>query len=136
MRHAGDLPVTAVLSQVAAVVQDSALFSASVDDNILYGMDRGGKRREHLEQAVRDASAEASASGFIEELPEGYRCACGHTTATIWTVRCVFFFSSKRHDAFNRLALSQWHPVGPCRECFETMDSRLIVAPLLTAGRM
>lgn len=63
--------------RVAAVVQDSPLFSAGVSDNIVYGMDEegAGERADKrtIQERVTRAAQQASADHFIRELPQGYR---------------------------------------------------------------
>lgn len=56
--------------QVGLVLQDTVLFTGTVEDNIAYGLDAG---RERVVAAAKAAGAHA----FISELPEGYETTLG-----------------------------------------------------------
>ncbi|HKR42092.1 MAG TPA: ATP-binding cassette domain-containing protein, partial [Paraburkholderia sp.] len=58
--------LTALRQAIGVVLQESVIFSGSVLDNIRYGSP------DATLEAVQRAAAMAAASGFIEELPQGY----------------------------------------------------------------
>ncbi|MBO5051900.1 MAG: ABC transporter ATP-binding protein, partial [Clostridia bacterium] len=61
-----DLPKDTLRHAISIVLQDTVLFSDTIENNVLYG-------REHATaEEVRRAAAHAHAAGFIERLPEGY----------------------------------------------------------------
>jgi ABC-type bacteriocin/lantibiotic exporter with double-glycine peptidase domain len=64
-------------SKIAVVLQDAALFNATVRDNILYGKLEAG------EMDVVRAAAAAGAHEFIMSLPEGYDTVVGERGALL-----------------------------------------------------
>jgi ATP-binding cassette, subfamily B, bacterial len=60
------MPLETLRQAIGVVLQDSVIFSGSVLDNIRYGMS------DATPAQVRRAAEMAAASGFIEQLPEGY----------------------------------------------------------------
>lgn len=64
-------------SRVAFVFQEEALFSATIADNIRYGVP------DAPETAVREAAAAAGAAEFIERMPDGYRTMLGRRGARL-----------------------------------------------------
>jgi ATP-binding cassette subfamily B protein len=66
-----DVTLDSLRRQIATVLQDTFLFSATIRDNIAYG--RGGAD----EEAVVAAAKAARAHEFILELPEGYETVIG-----------------------------------------------------------
>ena len=64
-------------SQIATVLQDSFLFSATIRDNIAYG------RLDADDAAVEDAARAARAHDFILRLPEGYDTIIGERGVTL-----------------------------------------------------
>jgi ATP-binding cassette subfamily B protein len=63
--------------QFAIVLQDTALFSTTIADNIAYGRPDAG------EAAIIEAARRANAHGFIERLPAGYRTVLGDRGVTL-----------------------------------------------------
>jgi ATP-binding cassette subfamily B protein len=63
--------------QISVVLQDSALFAASVKENIAYGASNAS--REEVEAAARVANAHE----FIEGLPDGYDTLLGERGTTL-----------------------------------------------------
>lgn len=61
-----DLPKDTLRHAIAIVLQDTVLFSDSIENNIRYG------RRGATQEEVSRAAAHAHAASFIERLPEGY----------------------------------------------------------------
>jgi ATP-binding cassette subfamily B protein len=72
-----EVEVGSLRSQVAFVSDDSFLFTASVAENIAYP--RFDAPREEIEAAAQRAQA----TGFIEELPEGYETRIGERGLTL-----------------------------------------------------
>jgi len=66
-----DLPLDALMAQVAFVFQDTFLFSASIAENIRLGLPEAT-----LEQ-VQEAARAAQAHEFITQLPQGYDTRAG-----------------------------------------------------------
>jgi ATP-binding cassette subfamily B protein len=60
------VPLAALRSEIGVVLQDSVIFSGSVLDNIRYGAPEAPLGQ------VQRAAEMAAATGFIEELPQGY----------------------------------------------------------------
>jgi ATP-binding cassette, subfamily B, bacterial len=67
----------ALRARMALVPQEPTIFAASVLDNVRYG------RPEATEEEVRRAAELASADGFIQALPEGYRTMIGERGVTL-----------------------------------------------------
>ena len=61
-----DLPKKTLRDAIAIVLQDTVLFSDTIEKNILYGREGAG------EEEMKRAAAHAHAAGFIERLPDGY----------------------------------------------------------------
>lgn len=61
-----DLPKDTLRHAIAIVLQDTVLFSDSIENNIRYG------RSNATQEEVCRAAAHAHAASFIERLPEGY----------------------------------------------------------------
>jgi ATP-binding cassette, subfamily B, bacterial len=68
---------SALRARMALVPQEPTIFAASVLDNIRYG------RTDAAEDDVRRAAELASADGFIQALPEGYRTMIGERGVTL-----------------------------------------------------
>jgi ATP-binding cassette subfamily B protein len=66
-----DVTLDSLRSQIALVLQDTFLFSATIRDNIAYG------RLDVHDDAVVAAASAAKADGFIRALPEGYDTLIG-----------------------------------------------------------
>jgi ABC-type transport system involved in Fe-S cluster assembly fused permease/ATPase subunit len=69
-RDARDCSLAWLRSQVGMVLQEGALFSGSVAENIAYGL-------QSEMDAIVEAATAAGAHGFISELPEGYETELG-----------------------------------------------------------
>lgn len=67
----------ALRARMALVPQEPTIFAASVLDNVRYG------RSDATEEEVRRAAELASADGFIQALPEGYRTMIGERGVTL-----------------------------------------------------
>ena len=61
-----ELPKDTLRHAISIVLQDTVLFSDTIENNILYG------RASATAEEVRRAAAHAHAAAFIERLPEGY----------------------------------------------------------------
>ena len=61
-----DIPKSELRSNIAIVLQDTVLFSDTIDANIRYG------NSEATEEEVKAAAKTANAHNFIRHLPEGY----------------------------------------------------------------
>lgn len=61
-----DIPKSELRSYIAIVLQDTVLFSDTIDANIRYG------NKDATEQEVREAAKTANAHSFIRHLPDGY----------------------------------------------------------------
>lgn len=70
-RDIRDYTVYSLRKQIGLVPQDPALFSGTVEANILYG------RPDATAEEIRAAARRAYAHEFIEELPEGYQTMLG-----------------------------------------------------------
>ncbi len=70
-RDVRDLTLASLRRQIATVLQDTFLFSATIRDNIAYGMP------DAEEEAIVAAAKAASAHEFIMRLPEGYDTLIG-----------------------------------------------------------
>lgn len=62
-----DIPKDALRRSIAIVLQDTVLFSGTIEDNIRYG------RENAALDEIKAAAAHANADEFIERLPEGYQ---------------------------------------------------------------
>jgi ATP-binding cassette, subfamily B, bacterial len=62
---------------IGVVFEDAFLFSASIRDNIAYGVP------DATDEQVRAAARAAEADGFIEELPDGYDTVVGERGLTL-----------------------------------------------------
>ena len=69
-RDARECSLAWLRNQVGMVLQEGALFSGSVAENIAYGLQADM-------DAIVEAAAAAGAHGFISELPEGYETELG-----------------------------------------------------------
>ena len=61
--------------QIALVQQEPILFSCSIKDNILYGIDFGDASEDEKMNRLREACRMANATTFIEDeilFPDGY----------------------------------------------------------------
>ena len=67
-----DMELSQVRSASAVVMQDSFLFSDSIEENI-----RMGRRDEMTKEEIEDAAKMAQANGFIEKLEESYETVIG-----------------------------------------------------------
>jgi ATP-binding cassette, subfamily B, bacterial len=72
-----DVKLTSLRRSIGIVAQDPFLFSASVRDNIAFGV--AGATNEEVEQAARIAQAH----DFIAELPDGYDTVIGERGITL-----------------------------------------------------
>ncbi len=72
-----DLDPEALRKQFALVPQETAIFAASVEDNIAYGSG------EHTEKQIREAAIAANAHEFIEKLDKGYDTVLGERGVTL-----------------------------------------------------
>lgn len=61
-----DIPKDELRRSIAIVLQDTVLFSGSIEDNIRYGRDNA------TIEEIKAAAAHANADEFIERLPDGY----------------------------------------------------------------
>ncbi len=61
-----EIPKNTLRHAIAIVLQDTVLFSDTIENNILYG------RENATQEEVRRAAVHAHADTFIERLPEGY----------------------------------------------------------------
>jgi len=66
-----DADLTALRKRISLVSQDTVIFAESVMDNIRYGTPNA------TDEQVRQAADAALASGFIEQLPQGYNTLLG-----------------------------------------------------------
>jgi subfamily B ATP-binding cassette protein MsbA len=67
----------AIRERVGFVFQQESLFSISIGDNIRYGSPNASQDQ------VREAAAMANATGFIEQLPDGYATMLGRRGARL-----------------------------------------------------
>jgi ATP-binding cassette subfamily B protein len=72
-----DVTLSSLRAQVAMVLDEPFLFSASVRDNIAYG------RPDATDEQVRAAAVAADAAGFIDRLPAGYATEVGERGYTL-----------------------------------------------------
>ncbi len=72
-----DVELSSLRCQIATVLQDSFLFSATIRDNIAYGRTDAG------DAEVIAAAKAARAHGFITELPQGYDTVIGERGVTL-----------------------------------------------------
>ena len=72
-----DLTLASIRAQVAMVLDEPFLFSASVRDNIAYG------RPDATDEQVRAAAVAADAAGFVDELPAGDATQVGERGYTL-----------------------------------------------------
>ena len=66
--------------QIAIVQQEPVLFSGSVRENIIYGLELEDKTDEQIEAMIDDACIQANAYDFLHDIsmfPEGYETAVG-----------------------------------------------------------
>jgi len=70
-RDAGDLPVTALRSQTAIVMQDVFLFGGTIRENIAYG------KPDASEPEIIDAAVQANAWDFIRSFPDSLDTVVG-----------------------------------------------------------
>ncbi|MCY4147443.1 MAG: ABC transporter ATP-binding protein [Chloroflexi bacterium] len=64
-------------SQIGVVMQQSLLFSATIEENIAYG------KPDASQQQIIDAATAADAHGFISEFPDGYQTIVGERGTTL-----------------------------------------------------
>ena len=67
-------------TQIAYVQQEPILFSTSIRENILYGVDFKDADEAQIEQRLRQACQQANCLGFIEnqdEFPDGFETLVG-----------------------------------------------------------
>lgn len=76
-----DVELSSLRCQVATVLQDTFLFSASVRDNIAYGRRLGGSLP--TEEEIVAAAKAAHAHEFIVDMPEGYDTLIGERGITL-----------------------------------------------------
>lgn len=72
-----DLDIYNLRSQIGIVMQQSLLFSASIEENIAYG------RPDATHEEVIEAAKAANAHDFISEFPEGYETLVGERGVTL-----------------------------------------------------
>lgn len=75
-----DLNLKWLRSQIGLVSQEPVLFSATIKENVAYGLI--GSPHEHASdeekfQLIKDACVKSNADGFITQLPQGYDTAVG-----------------------------------------------------------
>ena len=66
--------------QIAIVQQEPVLFSGSVRENIIYGLELEDKTDEQIEAMIDDACIQANAYDFLHDIsmfPEGYETTVG-----------------------------------------------------------
>lgn len=63
--------------QIGIVMQDSFLFSGTVEENIRYG------KPDATDEEVRDAAAQANALEFIKDMPDGFQSEVGQGGVTL-----------------------------------------------------
>ncbi len=72
-----ELALTSLRREIGVIAQDPFLFSATVTENIAFGVPEAG------EDEIREAAALAQAHEFIERLPEGYDTVIGERGVTL-----------------------------------------------------
>jgi len=92
-----DLPLDALMAQVAFVFQDTFLFSGSIADNIRLGLP------EATEEEVQAAARAAQAHDFISQLPQGYESEVGE--------RGIFLSGGQRQRITIARAILQNRPI-------------------------
>lgn len=75
-RDIAALPLPELRSQVAIAFEDPLLFSASVRENVLLGVDRGRYTEAELDALVARA-LDVAAAGYVWDLPEGVQTVIG-----------------------------------------------------------
>ena len=70
-RDIRDVSVESLRSQIGIVLQESVLFSGTLEDNIKYG------RPDATREQILDAATAANAHEFISKLPDGYATVVG-----------------------------------------------------------
>ncbi len=75
-RSVAEMPLPDLRSQIAVAFEEPILFSSSVRDNVLVGVDRASKTEQELDQIVEDA-LRISASDFVSDLPDGVHTLIG-----------------------------------------------------------
>jgi ABC-type multidrug transport system fused ATPase/permease subunit len=76
-RDLREYPVRELRSVIALVFQETFLFSASVAENIAFGVPGASEER------IREAARQAQALDFIEQLPEGFQTRVGERGVTL-----------------------------------------------------
>ena len=72
-----DIELRSLRSQIGVVMQQSLLFSATIEENIAYG------NTDASQQQIIDAATAADAHGFISEFPDGYQTVVGERGVTL-----------------------------------------------------
>ncbi len=72
-----DFVLHSLRSQIGIVMQQSLLFSATIEENIAYG------KTEATHQEIVAAATAADAHGFISEFPDGYQTLVGERGVTL-----------------------------------------------------
>ena len=72
-----DMQLRSLRSQIGVVMQQSLLFSASIEENIAYG------KADASQQQIIAAATAADAHGFISEFPDGYQTMVGERGVTL-----------------------------------------------------
>ncbi len=72
-----DIQLRSLRSQIGVVMQQSLLFSATIEENIAYG------KADASQQQIIEAATAADAHGFISEFPDGYQTMVGERGVTL-----------------------------------------------------
>ena len=72
-----DHALDSLRSQIGIVMQQSLLFSATIEENIAFG------KTDATRQQIIEAAEAADAHGFISEFPDGYQTAVGERGVTL-----------------------------------------------------
>ncbi len=72
-----DMQLRSLRSQIGVVMQQSLLFSATIEENIAYG------KADASQQQIIEAATAADAHGFISEFPDGYQTMVGERGVTL-----------------------------------------------------
>jgi len=73
-------------TKIALVQQEPILFSTTIRENILYGVDFGGASEEEINERLREACRQANALTFLEDkalFPDGFDTLVGERGARL-----------------------------------------------------